>query len=133
LGHSKRPKGAFGLSPSAFAEATDVGPECTVCFRAVLSQPMGREGHPKKPATWSSGLLALFVLRNVAIYTKLGKQLVKESITIDSGCYVGRKAIKIRACIEGQTSFKYFFISDLLADNGRQEIQDVINANSKKA
>lgn len=57
--------------------------------------------------------------------------LVKESITVDKGCYFGRKLIKVRATIEGRTEPQYFFISDLLADNGATEIQDVVNANTK--
>ena len=68
----------------------------------------------------------------VAIYTKHGKRLIKESITIDSDCYVGRKAIKIRALVEGQTTRQSFYISDLLADTGKQEIQDAINETTKR-
>ena len=68
----------------------------------------------------------------MAIYTKHGKRLIQESITLDSDCYVGRKAIKIRALVEGQTTLQSFYISDLLADNGKQEIQDAIDANTKQ-
>ena len=68
----------------------------------------------------------------MAIYTKHGKRLITESITVDSDCYVGRKAIKIRALVEGQTTRQSYYISDLLADNGKQEIQDAINANTKQ-
>jgi hypothetical protein len=77
-------------------------------------------------------LLAHFLIKNfeaVAIYTKHGKKLINESVTVDSGCYARRKAIKIRACVEGRTDPQYFFISDLSADNGKKEIQDVIDAN----
>jgi hypothetical protein len=68
----------------------------------------------------------------VAIYTKHGKRLITESITVDGDCYVGRKAIKIRALVEGQTIRQSFYISDLLADNGKQEIQDAINETTKR-
>jgi hypothetical protein len=68
----------------------------------------------------------------VAIYTKHGKRLIKESITVDSDCYVGRKIIKIRALVEGRKERQFLYLSDLLADNGNQEIQDVINANNTR-
>ena len=68
----------------------------------------------------------------VAIYTKHGKRLIEESITVDNDCYVGRKVIKIRALVKGHTAPQSFYISDLLADNGKQEIKDVINANIKR-
>jgi hypothetical protein len=67
----------------------------------------------------------------VAIYTKHGKRIVKESITLDSDCYVGRKVIKIRALVDGREEKQSFYLSDLIADNGKQEIQDVISANNK--
>lgn len=57
--------------------------------------------------------------------------LLKESITVDKSCYFGRKLIKVRATIEGRTEPQYFFISDLLVDNGTAEIQDVVDANTK--
>ena len=68
----------------------------------------------------------------MAIYTKHGKTIIKESITVDRDCYVGNKVIKIRALIEGRSERQSFYISDLLADNGKQEIKDVINANIKR-
>jgi hypothetical protein len=68
----------------------------------------------------------------VAIYTKHGKKIIKESITVDSDCYVGRKVIKIRALVEGRNERQSLYLSDLLADNGNQEIQNVINANHKR-
>ena len=57
--------------------------------------------------------------------------LVKESIAVDKECYFGRKLVKVRATIEGRTEPQYFFISDLVADNGMAEIQDVVNANTR--
>jgi hypothetical protein len=69
---------------------------------------------------------------DVAIYTKHGKRLIKESITVDNDCYVGRKVIKIRALVEGRTGPQSLYVSDLLADNGKREIQDVISANRRQ-
>jgi hypothetical protein len=137
------PRG-FGLSPSGIStEAFNSKLNPQLFPVAALPNP-GREGHLKRnPWSLSSDLLALYaqgtlrnkthrILEAVAIYTKHGKRLIKESITVDSDCYVGRKAIKIRALVEGQTSRQSLYISDLLADNGKQEIQDAINANTKQ-
>jgi len=70
--------------------------------------------------------------RNVAIYTKYGKEIIKESVTVDRDCYVGNKVIKIRALVEGRNERQSLYVSDLLADNGKREIQDVIDANTNQ-
>ena len=96
---------------------------------------MGREGHlkPQESLACAVTFLPFFPKwTGVAIYTKHGKKLIKESITVDNDCYVGRKIIKIRALVEGRTAPQSFYVSDLLADNGRQEIQDVIDANTNQ-
>ena len=96
---------------------------------------MGQEGH-LKPAKSRACLVTFLPFfcewTGVAIYSKHGKRLIKESITVDNDCYVGRKVIKIRALVEGRNERQSLYISDLIADNGRQEIQDVIDANTNQ-
>jgi hypothetical protein len=64
----------------------------------------------------------------MAIYTKLGKKLDNKAIRIDGDCYVGDKVIQIRAVVEGQSVLRLFYVTDLIADHGKQEIDDVIKA-----
>jgi hypothetical protein len=68
----------------------------------------------------------------VAIYTKHRKRLISDSIRIDSDCYVGDNLINIRALVEGEDLARLFYLSDLLADDGKREIDDVIKAMLKK-
>ena len=68
----------------------------------------------------------------MAIYTKHGSKIMNESICIDNDCCMGRTVVKIHAVAEGETSPQYFWVSDLTADHGKQEIQDVIKANRKE-
>jgi hypothetical protein len=70
--------------------------------------------------------------QELAIYTKHGKKIVNESITVDRGCYFGRKIIKIGALVEGEAARRSLYISDLVADNGKREIWDAININAKR-
>lgn len=68
----------------------------------------------------------------MAVYTKLGKKIINDSITVDGDCYAGDKQIKIRALVEGKSTPQLLYITDLLADNGKQEIDDVVRASLKK-
>lgn len=68
----------------------------------------------------------------MALYTKHGKRIINPSITIDGDCYYGDKVIKVRALVEGKTTPQLFYITDLVADDGKQEINDVIRATLKK-
>jgi hypothetical protein len=64
----------------------------------------------------------------MAIYTKLGKKLGNNAIRIDGDCYVGDKVIKVRAVVDGEHVPRLFYVTDLIADRGKQEIDDVIKA-----
>lgn len=68
----------------------------------------------------------------LAIYTKFGRKILNDSILIDGDCYFGDRPIKIRAVVEGRTHPQLLYISDLIADNGKEEIQAVIKANHRK-
>jgi hypothetical protein len=68
----------------------------------------------------------------MAIYTKLGKKLDNSAIRIDGDCYVGDRVIKVRAMVEGEHLARLFYVTDLIADRGKQEINDVIKAVKKK-
>jgi hypothetical protein len=68
----------------------------------------------------------------VSIYTKHGKKVLSETIRIDGDCYFADKVIKIRAVVEGETASRLLYVTDLLADDGRREIEDVIKAVLKK-
>ena len=64
----------------------------------------------------------------MAIYTKHGYMIINDSIHVDRSCYFDSKLLKIWALFEGATAEHQFFISDLKADNGKTEIDDVIRA-----
>lgn len=64
----------------------------------------------------------------MAIYTKLGKKVLEDTIRIDGDCYVGDKVIKIRAQVERERVARLLYVTDLLADGGKKEIQDEIRA-----
>jgi hypothetical protein len=64
----------------------------------------------------------------MAIYTKLGKKLDNSAIRIDGDCYVGDKVIQVRAVVEGEHVPRLFYVTDLIADRGQREIDDVIKA-----
>jgi hypothetical protein len=68
----------------------------------------------------------------MAIYTKLGKKLDNTGIRIDGDCYAGDKIIKLRAVVEGEQLPRLLYVTDLLADNGKEEIDAVIKAVLKK-
>jgi hypothetical protein len=69
----------------------------------------------------------------MAIYSKkYGKKLLNESIRIDGDCYFGDQVFKIRAVIEGRTKQRVFYITDLLAEDGKAEINDVLMAARRK-
>lgn len=70
--------------------------------------------------------------KSVAIYTKHGKRLDSKAMWIDGDCYAGDKVIKIRAIVEGERLARLFYVTDLLADDGRREIQTAIQAVLKK-
>lgn len=64
----------------------------------------------------------------MAIYTKLGKRLLQETIRIDDDCYIGDKVIRFRAVVEGQRIARLHYVTDLLADGGKTEIQAEIRS-----
>lgn len=68
----------------------------------------------------------------MAIYTKHGKEIVNDSVEADGECYHDEALIKIKARIKGETAPQTFYVSDLKADRGQREIEDVVRSNLKK-
>lgn len=72
----------------------------------------------------------------MAIYSaKHAKELILDSICLDDSSYVALTGLKIRAVLKGETKQRVFHVRSLLADGGKQEIQDLIatlKAGSKK-
>ena len=66
------------------------------------------------------------------IYTKHGKKVLSETINIDRDCYIGDKVIKLRALVDGETAPRLLWVTDLLVDDGRPEIQTAIQNVLKK-
>jgi hypothetical protein len=67
----------------------------------------------------------------MAIYTKHGDKLINESLRVDLDCMFGDKIVKVWGVIEGGTTEKQYWYSDLVGD-GKKEVRDVIHANAKK-
>jgi hypothetical protein len=63
---------------------------------------------------------------NIAIYTKHGQRIPNESAHVDESCYFADKVIKIRAVPESRRKEQVYWVKDLLADNGKQEIEGFI-------
>jgi hypothetical protein len=68
----------------------------------------------------------------MAIYTKHGKEIIKDSIRVDRDCYHDERLIKIQALVKGATTPQTYYVSDLTADHGAREIEDVVRSNLKK-
>ena len=62
----------------------------------------------------------------MAIYTKQGLRIPHESARIDDACYFADKVIKIRAVPETRTKENVYWVRDLLADEGKAEIEAFI-------
>lgn len=62
----------------------------------------------------------------MAVYTKHGQRITKEFARIDENCYFGDKVIKIRAVPENRKKEQVYWVKDLLADDGRPEIEAFI-------
>lgn len=67
----------------------------------------------------------------MAIRTKHGKEILNDLIKADVECYHGSTLIKIWALVKGATKPQTYYLSDLTADNGQREIDDVIRSNLK--
>lgn len=64
----------------------------------------------------------------MAIYTKYDQTIINDSIHTDGSCYFDEDLVKIWARVQGAASERQFFISDLKADKGKAEVDDVIRA-----
>lgn len=64
----------------------------------------------------------------MTIRTKFGDNVISPSLRVDQGCFFNDEIVKVWATIEGQTTEKQYWISDLIADKKR-EVRDVIRAN----
>lgn len=69
----------------------------------------------------------------MAIYSsKHAKELIAESMRIDPS-YESQTSVRIRAILKGENKERAFHVTDLLADNGRQEVDVAIAALQSKA
>jgi hypothetical protein len=64
---------------------------------------------------------------NMAIYTKHGQRLAPELARTDPSCFLGDKPFRIRAIAETDRKEQVYWVRDLLADNGRAEIEAFIS------
>jgi hypothetical protein len=63
----------------------------------------------------------------MAIYTKYGQRIPGESIRIDASCYFADTVVRIRAVAEGRKKEQVYWVKDLLADDGKAEIQRILH------
>jgi len=66
----------------------------------------------------------------MAIYTKYGDKVINQSLRVDRDCLFNDDIVKVWATLEGQTTEKQYWISDLVGDK-RKEVRDVINGNRR--
>lgn len=62
----------------------------------------------------------------MAVYTKHGQRIKNGSARIDESCYFGNRVIKIRAVPDNRKKEQVYWVKDLLADDGRPEIEAFI-------
>ena len=67
----------------------------------------------------------------MAIHTKWGEKLINESLRIDESCMFDGDIVKVWSIVEGETTEKQYWLSDLVPDSKR-EVRDVIESNKKK-
>jgi hypothetical protein len=66
----------------------------------------------------------------MAIYTKLGEKLLNGSLRVDKDCIYDGEIVKVWGTVEGETTERHYWYSDLRGDK-RHEVRDVVNANLK--
>jgi hypothetical protein len=64
----------------------------------------------------------------MAVYTKHGQRLAAELARTDPGCCLGDKVFRIRAVPKNRKKEQVYWVRDLLADNGRAEIEAFISS-----
>lgn len=64
----------------------------------------------------------------MGIYTKYGQRLAAESAHVDASCYFADKIIKVRAVAENRRKEQVYWVKDLLADNGKPEVEVFISS-----
>ena len=67
----------------------------------------------------------------MAIYTRYREKLINTSLRIAEGGIDDDDTVKVWGTIEGETTERQYWYSDLRGDN-EHEVRDVIQANSKK-
>jgi hypothetical protein len=67
----------------------------------------------------------------MAIRTKLGNKVINESLRIDQDCLFRGEIVQVWAILQGQTTEKKYWITDLVGDV-KNELQNVLNSNLKK-
>lgn len=69
----------------------------------------------------------------MAIYSgRYAKELIADSMRLDPN-FTSPTGVRILAVLKGDRKERAFYVTDLLADNGRQEIQDAIAALRSKS
>lgn len=64
----------------------------------------------------------------MAIYSaRYAKELIADSMRLDPS-FVSVTSVRVLAILKGERRERRFHVTDLLADDGRQEIQDAIAA-----
>lgn len=64
----------------------------------------------------------------MAVYTKHGQRITRQSARIDESCYFADKIVRIRAVPEKRKKEQVYWVKDLLADHGRREIETFLTA-----
>jgi hypothetical protein len=67
----------------------------------------------------------------MAICTKFGDKVINESLRIDQDCLFRGEIVQAWAILQGQTTEKKYWISDLIGD-AKNELRHVLNSNLKK-
>lgn len=62
----------------------------------------------------------------MAVYTKYGQRLTTESSHVDASCYFADRIIRIRSAPQNRKKEQVYWVKDLLADEGKPEIQAFI-------
>jgi len=68
----------------------------------------------------------------MGIYTKHGQRVTTESARLDESCYFADKVIRIRAVPEKRRREQVYWVKDLLADEGKPEIEAFITTLKRK-
>ena len=66
----------------------------------------------------------------MSVYTRLGHKRIHR-LYADLSCYQGDQLTQVWTVLEERLTPMKYFLSDLIADGGHDEILDIVRANSK--